>query len=341
MTWVVRGAGFGHGVGMSAYGAYGYGLNGGGYRRILHHYYRGVRIGRADVDQRVRVLVRTGTDDVVFRGARRACGERLSRSRFYRAHLGGRGIVLLRNEGTRVARCGGALRAKGAPQFQVRGTGTYRGTLSVVRAAGGGLNAVDVVPLDQYVRGSVPSEVPASWPAETLKAMAVAIRSIALSTDVGGRGFDLYADTRTQVYDGVSAEAPRSNRAVRQTRGQVVTYGGEVVQATYFSSSGGRTESAFLGAPQAPYLRSVADPYDTYSPLHRWTLRFSQAEMQTRLAPFLLGRLRRIVVTQRGDTPRIVTANLVGSRGVTQVSGDDLRFSLGLYERWAYFQRVR
>ena len=97
----------------------------------------------------------------------------------------------------------------------------------------------------------------------TLKAFAVAIRSIALSTDVGGNGFDLYADTRTQVYGGVGIESERTNRAVRATRNQVATYGGEVAQTTYFSSSGGRTESGFLGAPEVPYLAASTTPTTT------------------------------------------------------------------------------
>ena len=134
----------------------------------------------------------------------------------------------------------------------------------------------------------MPAEVPAEWPLETLKAFAVACRSIALSTDVGGRAFDVYPDTRTQVYKGTRAEASRTDRAVAATRGEVATYRGEVAQTTYFSASGGRTESRFLGGPRVPYLESVKDPYDDLSPLHRWKLRFKR--LGARLAAGLIRR---------------------------------------------------
>ena len=174
----------------------------------------------------------------------------------------------------------------------------------------------------------------------TLEAFAVACRSIALSTDVGGRGFEIYSDTRTQNYFGMRAEDPRTDRAVLSTRGQVATYEGQVAQTTYFSSSGGITESGFLGAPSVPYLESVKDPYDYLAPLHRWTFRFTQAEMDSKLAPYLKGRLLRIQVTKRGASPRIDSAQLIGSKGMTTIRGDTLQYALGLYDRWAYFRRV-
>jgi stage II sporulation protein D len=186
----------------------------------------------------------------------------------------------------------------------------------------------------------LPGEVPPEWPMATLKAFAVAARSIALSTDVGGNGFDLYADTRTQVYGGARIEDERTDLAVRSTRNQVATFAGEIAQTTYFSSSGGRTESGFLGAPDVPYLHSVKDPYDYYSPLHEWTFRFSQAEMNSRLGAYLAGSLRRIKVTKRGDSPRIDYAKLIGTRGTTTLRGDTLAAALGLYDRWAYFKKI-
>ena len=175
----------------------------------------------------------------------------------------------------------------------------------------------------------------------TLKAFAVAVRSIALSTDVGGDAFDLYADTRTQNYGGVADESARTDAAASATRGQVATYEGDVAQTTYFSSSGGQTESGFLGAPKVPYLESVPDPYDYYSPLHRWTFHFTQAEMESRLGPYVPGRFRSIRVTQRGDSPRIDYARLIGTGGSATIRGDTLAAALGLYDRWAFFTRSR
>jgi stage II sporulation protein D len=343
VTWVVKGGGFGHGVGMSAYGAYGYGRHGAGYRQILGHYYRGIRIATMRRAPRVTVLLAISPADVSFSQATGACGRSLDPSRTYRAHRRGSSVRLLSASGKLLARCGGWLHADGRQMVRIAGVGTYRGALEIVptESQAGSLNVINRLNVNSYARGSLPGEVPPEWPLATLKAFAVAARSIALSTDVGGNGFDLYADTRTQVYGGVAVESERTDRAVQTTRNQVATYGGEIAQTTYFSSSGGRTESGFLGAPDVPYLQSVEDPYDYYSPLHEWTFRFSQAEMNARLGPYLDGRLRGIRVTKRGDSPRIDYAKLIGTGGITTVRGDTLALALGLYDRWAYFRKIR
>lgn len=338
-TWVVRGGGFGHGVGMSAYGAYGYGLHGSGYRQILGHYFRGIGIREMRSAPLVRVLLATSPRDVLFSHATAACGRELDPSRSYAARRRGSSVRLLSNSGKLLARCGDRLHADSRGTIRIAGVGVYRGALEAV-PSGSALNVVNALNVNNYARGSVPAEVPPEWPLATLRAFAVASRSIALSTDVGGDGFDLYPDTRTQVYGGVAVEDARTDAAVRSTRSQVATFAGEVAQTTYFSSSGGRTESGFLGAPEVPYLRSVADPYDYYSPQHRWTFRFSQAEMDSRLGPYVRGRLRDVVVTKRGDSPRIDYARLVGSRGATTIRGDTLAAALGLYDRWAFFTKV-
>lgn len=339
-TWVVKGAGYGHGVGIGAWGAYGYGKHGWGYERIIDHYYRGVRVERNRGRERVRVLLGARSGEVAFDGATKACKRRLRPGRTYRAERRGSKVRLLSAAGERLAGCGRRLRAAGGGTIDIHGVGTYRGALEAV-ADGGGLLVVNRLGVEDYVRGSLPAEIYPSWPRETLKAFAVAIRSIALSTDVGGKAFDLYADTRTQVYGGVRVESERTDRATRATRDRVVTYHGDVIQAVYSSSSGGRTESRFLGGPKVPYFRSVKDRYDRYSPQHRWTVRFSQREMDARLGPYVDGRLRRIEVLERGDSPRIVSARLIGSGGRSKVRGDTLQAALGLYSSWARFDRRR
>jgi SpoIID/LytB domain protein len=343
VTWIVKGGGFGHGVGMSAYGAYGYGLHRAGYRQILRHYYRGIRVEEMPGAPQVSVLLAISPGDVSFSGATAACGRSLEPSRTYRAHRRGSSVRLLSNAGKLLARCGERLHAEGRRAVRIGGVGVYRGALEAVptASAAGSLNVVNRLNVNSYARGSVPGEVPPEWPLATLKAFAVAARSIALSTDVGGNGFDLYADTRTQVYGGVGLESERTDRAVRSTRDQVARYGGAVAQTTYFSSSGGRTESGFLGAPEVPYLQSVDDPYDYYSPLHEWTFRFSQATMNARLGAYVDGALRGIRVTKRGDSPRIDYARLIGTGGTATIRGDTLAAVLGLYDRWAYFRKAR
>src|SRR6478672_3827887 len=342
VTWVVKGGGFGHGVGLSAYGAYGYGLHGYGYRQILHHYFRQVQITTLKRAPLVRVLLTISRGDVGFTQASAACGRQLDPRRPYRAHRHGSSVRLLSSSGKLLARCGDRLHADSRGMLRIAGVGVYRGALEVVptESQSGSLNVVNDLNVNNYVRGSVPAEVPPSWPAATLKTFAVAARSIALSTDVGGNGFALYSDTRTQNYGGVAVESARTDNAVRTTSNQVVTYRGQFAQTTYFSSSGGRTESHFLGAPAAPYDQSVPDPYDYYSPLHTWTFRFSQAEIEGGLASYLDGRLRQIRVTQRGASGRIDYAKLVGTRGTTTIRGDILAGALGLYDRLAYFTKV-
>jgi stage II sporulation protein D len=342
-TWVVDGAGYGHGVGMSAYGAYGYGKHGFDHRQILNHYFYGIRISEMRRPPLVRVLLKVSSGDVSFGGATAACGQPVSPSGSYRARRRGSGLRLLSASGKTLASCGKRMQADGGGKIRVRGVGTYRGALVVVPSTvtPGSLNVINQLDVNDYVEGSVPVEVPPSWPAATLRAMAIAARSIALSSHVGGKAFDLYSDTRSQVYGGRGVETKRTNDAVRQTRNQVATFKGEVAQTTYFSSSGGRTESGFLGAPDVPYLKSVADPYDYYAPRHRWKFRFSQAAMDSRLGRYVRGGLREIKVIKRGDSPRIDYAKLVGTQGTTTVRGDTLRAALGLYDRWAFFKKVR
>src|SRR5688500_2830496 len=335
-TWVIKGRGFGHGVGMSQYGAYGFARQGRNYKGILRHYYRGTTIGKTRRTQMIRVLLEIDPGDVFFRHARRACGKTLNPARLYRAHHAGRRIVLLNARGRPLKGCGDMLRTDSAGDIRVGTHGAFRGALEVVRTESdpGSLNAINALNVNNYVQGVVPGEMPSSWPIHALRAQAVAARTYALTTKVGGNGFDLYADTRSQVYGGLDIETARTNRAVTSTRDQVVRYRGQMAQTFYFSTSGGRTESGFLGAADIPYLRSVRDPYDYHSPLHTWTLRYSAAEMNLRLAAHVRGRLQRIRIVKRGDSPRIDRAVLIGSRGRSSIRGDTLQFALDAYDRW-------
>jgi stage II sporulation protein D len=343
VSWVVHGRGFGHGVGMSAYGAYGFAQHGKGYRFILGHYYRGTSLGTVQGANVVRVLLGIEGGDVGFSGATSACGLRLDPGRSYQAHRDGNSVKLRSSGGKRLADCGRRLRAAGPGRVSVAGYGTYRGALETVptESQAGSLNVVNALALEQYVKGVMPNEVPPSWPTEELKAQAVAVRSIALTGDVGGNGFDLYNDTRSQVYKGLESEYARTNDAVTATRGQVVMYGGKVAQTLYSACSGGHTESAVnvFGSP-VPYLVGVPDPYDSACPLHEWTLRFSGPEISAKLGAHLKGRLKKVVVTKRGISPRIIEAKLYGTGGVSTVTGTDLEIALGGYDTWMTFQKV-
>jgi stage II sporulation protein D len=351
----IRGAGFGHGVGMSQYGAYGYAQQGRTYREILRHYYRGTGLAVLSDRPEVRVLLQGGRRTVTFSGVVRAGGRLLDPAKTYSARAGGQGVVLRSPAGRSLltspapmrleAPRDGSLLLAGTSEPGVR-DGRYRGALEL-RAAGSGsdgLNVINAVGLEDYVRGVVSAESPPTWPADALKAQAVAARTYAITTSKAGAGFDQYADTRSQVYRGVSAELPATDAAVAATRYQVVTYGGRPVVTYFFSTSGGHTENvenSFVGSTPQPWLKGVDDPYDDVSPRHRWgPLRFTAAQVQRRLGRLVAGTFRRIRVVQRGASPRIVRAQVVGSRGTTNVTGAQLRKAFGLNDTWAYFRTI-
>lgn len=352
-TLTVKGRGFGHGVGMSQYGAYGYAKHGRSYRQILGHYYQGTKLTRLPSTPDVGVLLSSGATKVYIRQATRAGDKKLDPGRTYNARGNGTGGVILRSGKKKVTKSSGAMRLtssgdpvmlRGKAQTGVR-NGEYRGSLEVRPNAFGRLNVTNTLGMEDYVRGVVSAESPSSWPAHALRAQAVAARTYALTTNAGGLGdgFTQYADTRSQVYRGVAAETPSTDDAVRATRGQVVTYKGVPITTFFFSTSGGRTENvenSFLGADPKPYLRSVRDPYDKASPKHTWTLRYSSSTVSKKLGSLLKGSLKRIVVDKRGVSPRVIRARIVGTRGTTRVTGPKLRAELGLYDTWASFQTV-
>ena len=344
VNWVVRGHGFGHGVGVSQYGAYGYALHGKDYKFILGHYYQGSTIGQASGPHVVRVLLDISGGDVGFSAATSACGIALNPGSHYEAHRDGARVRLRSAAGKPLADCGAKLRAAGRGRVTIDGVGTYRGALEVVPTESnpGALNVINALAVEQYVKGVVANESPPSWPAAELQTQAVESRSFALSVDVEGNGFDLYDDTRSQVYDGYSSETATTNAAAEATKGEVVMYGGKVAE-TYFSAcSGGYTESVqnvFFG-PAVPYLTGVPDPYDYYCPLHDWRLKFSGPQISAKLGSYLKGKLKQVVITKRGISPRIVAAKLIGTGGVTTVTGEQLQVALGAYSTWMSFQKL-
>jgi stage II sporulation protein D len=345
--WVVEGRGWGHGIGMSQYGAYGMAQQGSGYREILAHYYTGTDVSRADT-QTIRVLLQQNRDSVTFTGVSRAGDRNLSPAKTYVARVSGGGVQLRDNKGKKAGSFGAPLTVESSEGFRLGGTaintvtdGTYHGNLELRPSGGGGLTVVNALSLDSYVQGVVPGEMPSGWHPEALKAQAVAARSYAITTDAGGAVFDQYPDTRSQVYRGVTAETSSTNAAVRATAGEVVKYQGKVAVTYFFSTSGGHTENienVFYGASPAPYLKGVDDPADKIAPRHRWTFNFTSSQMQAKLRPS--GKLKAIKVRKRGTSPRIVAADVVGSKGTRRVNGTNLRQALGVYDNWMSFKRV-
>ena len=343
-TFTIRGAGFGHGVGMSQYGAYGYAQHGWTAAQILAHYYSGTALGTTDPARQVRIQLVAETTRARISGARQAGGRKLDPTVTYTLRRRGLTEIDLTAGGKHVATFTAPLQVAGEGRVTtLTGHGSYRGVLEFAPTVFRGLTVENVVGLDDYLQGVVPAESPASWPAEALRAQAIAARTYAITT-AKSADFDHYADTRSQVYKGVGIETAATNAAVADTRGQIVTYQGQPVVTYFFSTSGGRTEAVentSLGDEPKPWLQSVVDSYDSVSPRHRWRSTPRVSSVARKLRGLYRGSFRGIRVTKRGVSPRIVTAQVLGTRGSTQTDGATLRARLGLFDTWAYFTTIR
>src|SRR3954447_21908557 len=351
-NWTIRGAGFGHGIGLSQYGAYGYAAHGSEWKSIALHYFKDTHLGNV-AGRTIRVLLQSGNGTVWVSGATRAGSHKLDLSKSYRLMRKGLNSVELRTaRGKRIATMDGVVPvssssgsvALGGRAMNGLSDGRYRGVIEVRPGTFGGLMAVNALPLDDYIRGVIVGEMPTSWPLPALEAQAVVARSYALTSDAGGAIFDQYPDTRSQMYYGMSRETKGTNQAVDATAGNVVMYGNSVATTYYFSTSGGRTENvenSWPGSSPVPYLKSVDDPYDNLSPRHRWRFVWSKSQLDAKLGGFVKGKLRSVKVTKRGVSPRIVNAKVIGTRGTVNVTGPQLRSRLGLYDTWAYFVTIK
>jgi stage II sporulation protein D len=161
----------------------------------------------------------------------------------------------------------------------------------VITASGNKLNAINVIDIEKYLRGVVPYEIGRLDESkfEALKAQAVAARTYAYK-HFGSRkaqGFDVYADTRDQVYKGIHSVSDVTDKAVRETEGVVMTYNGEFITAYYHSTCGGETEGVVTwGRPNHPYLQNKPDlrpdgtPWCRESNYTEWTREFDESELR-------------------------------------------------------------
>lgn len=325
-TFVLDGGGWGHGVGMSQWGAEGYARHGYDYRRILAHYYPHTKLALA-TPRPVRVLLLQTQARVRVSSAAPFL---VVDARGVKMHLAAGAVVTATSRFVvRRTHLRGPLRFEpGAQPLTVDGNG-YRGDV-VVKARPGGLMVVNVVALDRYLRGVVPWEVPIGWQQATYEAQAVAARSYTLATLHPGADFDLYPDTRDQMYGGIRAERPETNLAVGATAGQVLTYDDTVITAYYFSTSGGWTsavQDAWPGRAPVPYLVSVPDPYDSISPHHRWpTQELSASELGQKLQ---LGAIQNATVTDDASH-HVASVRFLTAHGLTSFTGVQLRRLLDL-----------
>jgi stage II sporulation protein D len=331
-TFLVTGHGWGHGVGLSQYGAYGFAQKGWPYAKIVAHYYQGTELGAAPVS-RVRVLLASGAKSLKIGAAgnfRVRDGTGVMHEVAAGTHALTPALKLVVDGGTTSRVLPGPL------LFQPAGTPLtlkrrYRGTIQV-DVVNGKLRAVNLVSLEQYLYGVVPAEMPFTWHPEALKAQAVVARSYALATRKKG-AFDLYSDTRSQVYLGIDHEKPTTNAAVDATAGKVALYEGQVAKTFFFSTSGGRTASAEdIWGEAVPYLVSVPDPYDSISPHHKWgPFAFTGVKLAKVLK--MPGRVVDLE-PEVNSSGRIKTLNVTGTMRSMSIAGNELRRRLGLRSTW-------
>ncbi len=342
----VRGAGYGHGVGMSQYGAAGYAQHGYGYRQILRRYYAQTTLGRVSPNQRVTVLLKP-RGPARFTGAAKVLGSklRLNPASNYSVQVRGTTLRLL-SRGHVVGSFKPPLEVTGTGPQTLVGLGTYRGSF-VFRpsASGSGVMTVNSLGLDDYVQGVVPAEMPSTWPHQALDAQAVAARTYAISDGAINADFDVYDNTRSQMYGGVKAETPSGDAAVAATRGQVVEYDGRPATTFFFASSGGETESVqnvFTGVAPEAWLVGQRDPFDDSfnNPHYRWKLDLSLNAAGAKLGKLVDGRLRGIKILKRGVSPRIVEAQVVGTKGTTTATGIQLEKDLATQSTWMSFTTI-
>jgi stage II sporulation protein D len=240
----------------------------------------------------------------------------------------------------------------------------YRGYLEV-RAAAGALSVVNVVNVEDYVRGVVPNELsPLAAPEpEAMKAQAVAARTYALRNrgEYASKGYDLCATPACQVYRGLSTEHPLADRAVAETRGLLVRYRGVPINALYTSACGGHTEdgeNVFEGGRAKPYLRGVLCPperqgateekqpdgpsADLGTPARRWQVRMTPVQVARAVGRYgTLAAVRDIQPRRVGVSGRVVELAVLGAgereelvlKGVEVPRGLGLRESLFVMDR--------
>lgn len=204
------------------------------------------------------------------------------------------------------------------------GSKWYRGRARVVPTAQG-LTVVNYVNLEEYLYSVVGAEVPTNWPMEALKAQAVAARSYALyqRQTSANTVFDVGDTTRWQVYSGLEEEAATTQAAVQATEGQVLTFGGQIINAVFHSSSGGHTENVEdVWQQPLPYLRGVPD-YDQEAPVFSWQVQLTADEIQQEISS--VGNVIAFEPERLTPRGRVVTMRVVGDAGETTVSGNELR----------------
>ncbi len=213
---------------------------------------------------------------------------------------------------------------------------SYRGQVEFFRKTDSDMTIINVLPMEEYIYGVVPNELQASSHVEALKAQAIAARTYAYKTinKHAAYGFNLCSTTDCHVYKGYGSESPITNKVVDDTKDMVVTYNGGLAETLYFSSSGGKTESAVnVWGTDFPYLRSVEDKYESgYSYKYNWSVTYTVEELSAKLKSYGVGTVTNMEITKCSEAGRpieIIVKGTLKPEGVV-ITKDRCRTFLGL-----------
>jgi len=215
-----------------------------------------------------------------------------------------------------------------------------RGALRLVRRPGNRFHVINVVPMEQYLASVMAGEMPASWPEEALKAQIVAARTYAVYQAAHRSPaalFDVQADTRSQVYPGLSSETARSRRLVAETAGVVLTCAGRLLCTYYSSTCGGHTQDVrhVFTTPAVPPLAGVPCPYCTSSKYYHWNRTLDMATISEGIGAALarggktVGSVTSLQVLERAASGHIARIRVVGTEGTAELTGKAFRHALG------------
>ncbi|MDY6903618.1 MAG: SpoIID/LytB domain-containing protein [Thermodesulfobacteriota bacterium] len=216
--------------------------------------------------------------------------------------------------------------------LKVDGT-RYRGDI-VVSASVQGLSAINHIYVEDYLYGVVPREVPYTWPKHALMAQAVAARTYALYVKEKRREepYDVRATTASQVYGGYDAENPKTSIAVDCTRGQVMTYNGNLIVAYFHSNSGGYTECPEnVWGAAVPYLKSTPDNYSNGSPGSTWEyyLPFSEASRRLNAYGIDVDGIKKLRFNDKSESGRVRDVTIFSDNGRYDIKGNNFRLAIG------------
>lgn len=217
----------------------------------------------------------------------------------------------------------------------------YRGKIEIGRYNDKGITAINVIDLERYLYGVIPSEMIPSWPIEALKAQAVAARNYALYyIDIVSKypkeEYDLCDTTNSQVYKGYNIEHANTTMAVNETIGKVVYYNNSIIPTYFFSTSGGHTEnSENVWTGTVPYLKGVSDIYETEPARKPWLIKLSSDDIKNKLAKYDvdIGSITDVQVIDYSDSKRVMNLKIVGTNGEYIIQKETIRYWLGVYSR--------